>query len=182
MYTAGTPCILSRLASTRCNSPKYTIFALGIFFSFRFAELVSFVTAQAAREALAAASSPPRRSSLSWRQLWVHGVTPSGRTLQLFLAQRIAVVKVEEARVQRLRRGLILRVVVGLPHGQNPWVPTIRDGRTSKYGCFSASSTSIRLFGLNVKHFSIRSIACERAHEPVGERSPRLPRHNKAKR
>lgn len=55
------------------------------------------------------------------------------------------------------------------------------NGRTSKYGCFSASSTSIRLFGLNVKHFSIRSIACERAHEPVGERSSALPRHSKAK-
>lgn len=114
----------------------------------------------------------------------MRGIAPSGRTFQLLLAQRIAVVKVEEARVQRLSRGLVLRVVVRLSHGpgQSPWVPTVRTRRTSKYGCFSASSTSIRLFGLNVKHFSIRSIACERAHEPVGERSPRLPRHsNEAK-
>ena len=31
----------------------------------------------------------------------------------------------------------------------------------SKYGCFNASSTSIRRLGENVRHFSIRSIACE---------------------
>ena len=30
---------------------------------------------------------------------------------------------------------------------------------TSRYGCFSASSTLIRFLGLNVRHFSIRSIA-----------------------
>lgn len=30
---------------------------------------------------------------------------------------------------------------------------------TSRYGCFNASSTLILLFGLNVKHFSIKSIA-----------------------
>lgn len=31
--------------------------------------------------------------------------------------------------------------------------------RTSRYGCFNASSTLIRFLGLNVRHFSIRSIA-----------------------
>ena len=36
----------------------------------------------------------------------------------------------------------------------------IAGGRTAKYGCASASFTSILLLGLNVRHFSIRSIAC----------------------
>ena len=30
---------------------------------------------------------------------------------------------------------------------------------TCRYGCFNASPTSIRRFGLNVRHFSIKSIA-----------------------
>ena len=38
--------------------------------------------------------------------------------------------------------------------------PRARGVLTSRYGCLSASSTSIRRFGLNVRHFSIRSIAC----------------------
>ena len=33
-------------------------------------------------------------------------------------------------------------------------------GRTSRYGCFRASETSMRFFGLNVRHFSIKSMAC----------------------
>lgn len=77
----------------------------------------------------------------------------------LFL-QRLACIEIEEMWVQRLCRGFIMWVVVRLEGSAIEEGNISGDRQTCMYGCRKASSTLIRRFGLKVKHFSIRSIAC----------------------
>ena len=58
--------------------------------------------------------------------------------------------------VRREGRGMAVEMAVGGGHE----LPNKE--LTCKYGCFNASPTSIRRFGLNVRHFSIKSIAYRR--------------------